>query len=252
MRYAARRANLPPVLQDLPALESHLFWLDPVALGADAVAAGRAWSWLDEGERARHARIASHRQRLEYLAAHALLRASLSRYAAEGPEAWRFVHDEHGCPSLAPEHGCGWLRFSLAHTSGLVAVAVARDRAVGVDAEDSGRRVDRAVVARRFFAPFEAASLEALPTEELQRERFFALWTLKEAYLKARGLGLSLPLDSVVFHLDGAAVGPPAWQFARFSPTARHRVGACVARAAGDGECAWVAREVLPANWTHG
>jgi 4'-phosphopantetheinyl transferase len=143
-----------------------------------------------------------------------------------------------------------------------VAVAVARDRPVGVDAEDRERRVDWAVVARRFFAPVEVASLDALATEALRRERFFALWTLKEAWLKARGLGLALALDGVVLHVDegaGAALlgprtelvdGRPAWEFARFSPTARHRVAACVARAPGDGACAWVAREVRPASWS--
>ena len=237
--------------------------MDPAVLGASGAAAARAWSWLDEEERRRHARISSERQRLEYLAAHALLRACLSRFAAPTPEAWRFVQDEHGCPSLAPELGCGWLRFSLAHTAGLVVVAVARDRAVGVDAEDCERPLDRAVVTRRFFAPAEGAGLDALATEELRRERFFALWTLKEAYLKARGLGLALSLDSVVFDLDdvaggagslreprtAAVVGRPAWQFARFSPTPRHRVAACVARAAGDEECAWVASELRPTSW---
>jgi 4'-phosphopantetheinyl transferase len=248
------------VTDDLPSLEPRLFWLDPVALGADAEAVARAWSWLDEEERARHAAIASDRQRTEFLAAHALLRGTLSRFGPLAPAAWRFVRDAHGAPRLAAGHGCEWLRFSLAHTAGLVAVAVARDRAVGVDVEDRERSLDWRSVARTGFAPDEAAGLEAQATEELRRERFFALWTLKEAYLKARGLGLALPLRDVAFAVDGEGGdslteprtglldGRPAWRFARFSPTARHRVAACVARAAGDGECRWVAEGVTPAG----
>jgi 4'-phosphopantetheinyl transferase len=253
--------SLPLVHRDLTDAEGHLYWLDPVALGANPASAARAGAWLDEGERARHATFAGAAQRLEFLAAHALLRATLSRYAAAPPEGWRFVHDARGRPSLAPEHACDWLRFSLSHTAGLVVVLVARDRAVGVDAEDRERRVDRALVARRYFSSAEAAGIEALATEELRRERFFALWTLKEAWLKAQGLGLAGGLDGVVVQVDevGGDVlleprtawpgGRPAWALARFRPTPRHRIAACVARARGDGPCAWVTSAVDPGEW---
>jgi 4'-phosphopantetheinyl transferase len=244
------------VPEPLPECEPHLYWLDPVELAADADAARRGWSWLDAEERERHARIACERQRGEFLAAHALLRASLSRHAATAPGGWRFVRDAHGRPGLAAEHGGAGLRFSLSHTAGLVAVAVARARAVGVDAEDLERAVDGPLVARRFFAPSEVAALAAAPTEPLRRERFFALWTLKEAYLKARGLGLALSLADAAFSLDDDAGGAlesagadgGGWQFARFRPTARHRIAACVARGAGERACTWVARGVSPAT----
>jgi 4'-phosphopantetheinyl transferase len=115
------------------------------------------------------------------------------------------------------------LEFSLSHTRGLVVCAVAIKDAVGVDVEWPGREVAHAELARRFFAPAEADWLAELPPEE-QRAAFFELWTLKEAFIKALGVGMAMPLADFAFSLSGhdsATISfakphgerPEEWQF---------------------------------------
>ena len=114
---------------------------------------------------------------------------------------------------------------------------------VGVDVEDVARDTETVEIADRFFSPFEAAALRALPPAR-HRERFFSYWTLKESYIKARGMGLSLPLELFSFHLDdGPAIAisfergldddPQTWSFALLGVQDRHflAVGARTGRA---------------------
>src|SRR5262249_50795126 len=110
---------------------------------------------------------------------------------------------------------------------------------VGVDVEHVNRRLVGLELAERFFAPVEVAALRAL-AEENRGEHFFAYWTLKEAYIKARGLGLSLPLDAFAFQLDPGcpritfteriADNPSAWQFARQRPGPDHALAVAIHR----------------------
>jgi 4'-phosphopantetheinyl transferase len=146
---------------------------------------------LSPEERARGDRYLFPRNRHEHLVAHALKRQALSRFAPSvDPRDWRFVAGEHGKPSIV-EPACR-LRFNLSHTDGLVACLVALEAEVGVDVEQTARRSDTVGIADRFFAVPEVEALRALP-ESAQRARFFEYWTLKEAYIKARGMGLALP-----------------------------------------------------------
>ncbi len=198
---------------------------------------------LTQDERARVERLRRPEDRLAALTARALLRTSLSRYAPLAPEAWRFTPSAEGRPELVPGTSPLPLRFNLAHTGGLVAVAVALERDVGVDVEAHGRSTPVLEIARRQFAEHEHAALAALP-EDQRLEAFYRYWTLKEAYLKARGLGLPGGLDQVTFDLDGSdaprcALGASladeasAWRFALARPTERHTLA--VAVRAGDG-----------------
>ena len=158
---------------------------------------------LDAGERARRSRFRFEHLARQYTVAHGLLRLALTRKCPHiAPADWRFTAGPQGKPGVAP--GLPPLAFSLAHTRGLVAVAVgaAEDGPVGLDAEDAGRSVDLAV-ANRFFAPVEVEDLFHLPDGERLR-RFFTLWSLKESFLKATGLGLSLPLDAFSFTFSDA------------------------------------------------
>src|SRR5690606_16111721 len=102
---------------------------------------------------------------------------------------WKFEISRHGRPTIVGENLLN-LQFNLSKSSGLVVCAITRDAVVGVDVENIRRRapVD---VADTFFAPGEVAALRALPLEQ-QPERFFEYWTLKESYIKARGLGLMI------------------------------------------------------------
>jgi 4'-phosphopantetheinyl transferase len=226
----------------------------PEDASADDVA--RAQALLSAEERARMARFRFAPDRLRYLFAHALVRVTLSRHAPATPPAdWRFVANAYGRPEVAPDIDTGPLplRFNLSHTAGLVACAVALDREIGVDVEHLFPRggdfgLD---VAARYFASAELAGLGAQP-DDARRERFFALWTLKEAYIKARGLGLALPLDRFAFELEGApgnAAESPAiairfepdmnddatrWHFVRRHPTPEHALALATRRAPGE------------------
>jgi 4'-phosphopantetheinyl transferase len=166
--------------------------------------------------------------------ARALVRTTLSRYSATAPEAWRFVLGEHGCPFIDPDQNTEGLRFNLSHTTGLIVLAVTRGRDVGVDVEFEPRDSRTTKIADRFFAPSEVAALHRLPEAE-QRERFFAYWTLKESYIKARGMGLAIPLKRFWFDvdtpgeicLDGAPElddDPKTWAFARLRMSPQHPV----------------------------
>ena len=159
---------------------------------------------------------------------HTLVRTTLSRYSEIPPGEWRFVKNAHGKPSIDPDLDSSPLRFSLAHTRGLAVVAVTERADVGADVERADRIVDAAKLSSRFFSPEEAAALQEMPPDRL-RGRFFLYWTLKESYIKARGLGLSLPLASFSFRLAGECPfridfsgddprDPGEWRFAALRP----------------------------------
>lgn len=154
---------------------------------------------LDESERARAARFFFEEDRRSYIAAHALLRAELSKRAGRPPQDWRFGATKLGKPYLLD--AAHDLRFSLTHTRGMVAVALAEGLEIGVDVEPSDRRAESMKLAARFFAPEEVALLAAVEGDA-RRETFFAIWTLKEAVVKATGQGLSRALDSFAISLD--------------------------------------------------
>lgn len=181
----------------------HLYLASGVA---DLAALAALDQVLDALERARSARFVFKADRENYRAAHVLLRHALSRHAPIAPAAWRFRPGAYGKPEIAaPVPLAGErLHFSLSHTRGLVCCAVAA-AAVGVDAEGERPVSDALDLARRFFSPVEAATLAALPPPERARH-FYVLWTLKESYVKALGLGLSAGLDHCVFRI---AAGTP-------------------------------------------
>jgi 4'-phosphopantetheinyl transferase len=163
---------------------------------------------LSPEETERSERFRFDRDRHDYVVAHALLRTSLANYLGRAPGKIAFARNPFGKPSLADTTEP--LRFNLSHTRGLAVVAVASGGAVGVDAEDIGRTTDVSE-AGRSFAPAEIAQIASWSGRR-QRVAFFSLWTLKEAYIKARGLGLSLPLDRFAFGLT-----PDGRDFAGFT-----------------------------------
>ncbi len=209
-------------------------------LALDAIEPSR-WSVLagvlDDSERARAGRFHFERDRQAYIAAHALTRATLSQCYDRPPEAWRFSTGTHGKPEIDD----GVLRFNLSHTRGFVVVAVTHDSDVGVDVERLDPKRLGPEVTDRFFAPAETAYLRSLP-EGAWSEAAYAFWTLKEAYIKATGLGLSCPLDAFHFGLDPIAIqfspritdDPAQWRFQRWRPTQEHSVALGVRHASPD------------------
>jgi 4'-phosphopantetheinyl transferase len=165
------------------------------SLAADDAALARFGATLSAPEQERAARFAYPRERNAFVASRGLLRALLPRYAGGTPAALAIEADPLGKPRLVGPCGIGRFRFSVAHSGGLWACAVALGREVGLDVEEIRPSRERDSIAERYYSPAERAALASLP--EGARERAFHLcWTRKEAWLKARGLGLTVPLDS--------------------------------------------------------
>ena len=195
---------------------------------------------MSEDEHDRMQRFVFERDQRDFLLTRALVRTMLSRYAAIAPCDWRFIANAHGRPEILDRpSGVPDLRFNISHTDGLIACAVTIGREVGVDVEHVSRHLTHDV-AGRFFAPGEVTDLRKLSEQDQQRV-FFDYWTLKEAYIKARGFGLALPLGDFAFKLNPP--GPPAitfepaldddpstWQFMQDWPTPLHRLGLAVRR----------------------
>lgn len=199
---------------------------------------------LSPEEHKRMARFVFERDRVRFLLTRALVRTTLSRYSPVAPADWHFIANAHGRPEILDRPaGVPDLRFNLSHTDGLIACAVTIGREVGIDVEHVGRRLTQDVAAR-FFAPAEVAHLQSLPAD--QRERvFFDYWTMKEAYIKARGFGLALPLGDFAFHFapdqpptitiePSLQDDPATWQFQQDWPTPIHRLGLAIRRTGDD------------------
>src|SRR5258706_5260926 len=163
------------------------------------------WHTLDQGERGRAERFRFQRDRERFIVAHGLLRTILGGYLGGAAGQLRFCYGAYGKPELAPECGAA-LSFNLSHAHELALYAITRERAVGVDIEHMRPGIADIAIAERFFSPHEVAALQALPDAE-RGLAFFTCWTRKEAYIKARGEGLSLPLDQFEVSL---APGQPA------------------------------------------
>lgn len=163
----------------------------------------RQWTYrelLNDQERARHDRYRHERDRLLHLTARLMTRTILSRCEPGiSPRDWTFRPGPHGKPEIAgPEIQSGRWHFNVTHTEGVVVLAVSEGSPVGVDVERIDRPSNFEGLARRFFAPEEAAVIAA--AEESQRAAlFYRIWTLKEAYVKAIGKGLAHPLDAFWF-----------------------------------------------------
>jgi 4'-phosphopantetheinyl transferase len=155
---------------------------------------------LSEDERARWEAFKFDRHRREYLATHALARIALSYNHALRPEAWRFQMNAYGKPSADPESG---LQFNLSNSPRLVVCLIGERAEVGVDLEPRERAASIAEVGPRMFSARELKQLESLREDE-RPERCLQLWTLKEAYIKARGMGLALPLNNFSFLFGGS------------------------------------------------
>jgi 4'-phosphopantetheinyl transferase len=184
---------------------------------------------LDAAERGRAAKFCFQEDRLTYIAAHWLVRNALASVGGRPAADWRFVLEKLGKPRVDPAYGPPGLQFNLSHTRGLVACAISVGPEIGIDVETlAPRRVDLDV-ARSCFSPSEVTTLRNA-VRDRQPVVFFRLWTLKEAFIKATGQGLSRPLDSFSFSLDpvsitfhpGEANEAKQWQFFELRPTVRH------------------------------
>lgn len=174
----------------LPNDEVQLWRVDLESLGADEV------RWIevlspDETSRASRFHFAIDRQR--FVASRALLRTILGGYLTTNPKDLTFTYSKKDKPSLGPDYADRDISFNLSHSGGIALYAFARSRELGIDVEQVRRDFDVEAIARRFFSAHEQEQLADLPATE-KIDAFFRCWTRKEAYIKATGDGLSLPL----------------------------------------------------------
>lgn len=167
----------------------------------DAGLLSRYQRLMNAEERARYKRYRFEKDRHRHLLTRALVRTTLSRYAVRAPGDWVFCKGDQDKPEI--QNPPIPLRFNVSHSGDFVVMAVTLELDLGIDVECMERTNDVLSIARHYFSTREIDALYALPAEH-QRDRFFDYWTLKEAYMKARGEGISLGLGNFSFHLAGS------------------------------------------------
>lgn len=249
MRYSKRKKQPVPShfgtsrdrrLLSLRPGEVHL-WITDLSSQIDTRLLNLYLSVLSYEEQRRYGRFRFEEHRRQFLVSHALVRWSLSQYADTPPECWQFTMNKYGRPKLFLHRPVPPLRirFNLSHTSSTAVVAVTRDQDIGVDIETIAVRNSFLDIARRYFSPKEAEALCSLPRSE-QNERFFQYWTLKEAFVKAKGMGLFFPLDRFTILLpsppekirvafsDGHSESSDDWHFWQIKLASHLLLAVCV------------------------
>lgn len=200
--------SLPPAVLELRPDEVHVW---RASLDGDGDWEEDLSRSLSPDERERAGRFSFSKDRTRFTTARGLLRVLLGKYLDVEPGGIVFRYGPTGKPSLAQAARFPDLRFNLSHSGGLALYAISLGREVGVDLERLRDDLGHREIAARFFAPGEGAQLFSLP--EAQRvDGFFALWTLKEAYVKAVGAGLSRCLQE--FEVSLHPGGRPSLGFA--------------------------------------
>jgi 4'-phosphopantetheinyl transferase len=176
-----------------------VWFADPRVVPAAAKSA--AQPGFSVAERSRYEGLRRERDRALYLAAHLNVRAALAAATRTGTREWRIDYDAKGRPLAIGPSGVVAPSVSITHTTGLAACAIGDAAAVGIDVEACDRKVNAAAIARRRFSEREHARLLVVPGPERDR-LFLEYWTLKEAYLKGRGIGVRVPLKDVDLDLS--------------------------------------------------
>jgi 4'-phosphopantetheinyl transferase len=193
------------------------------ALDRESHVPGELESTLSLEEKARADRFHFANDRNRFVVARGLLRELLGKYLHQNPADLEFSYGPHGKPTLSGGNASSGLCFNLSHSSDLVVYAIAKERHLGIDVEHVRPESAGEDIAKHYFSAREVSDLRTLPPEA-KVEGFFHCWTRKEAYLKATGMGLQIPLDSFAVSL---LPGQPAhflggvesrWQMAAYHP----------------------------------
>ncbi|MCK5897787.1 MAG: 4'-phosphopantetheinyl transferase superfamily protein [Methylococcales bacterium] len=182
-------------MQILPDNEIHLWCVETQKISSTL---DDYKSLLNTEENIRWQRFKFEKHRHQYLATRALVRTTLSKYVPIKAQDWQFLKNDYGKPAISPPQN---LFFNLSHTENLIVCAVSRQKNIGVDIETINHKSSITEIAQRFFSPAETKAL-LHESNSVQKQRFFQYWTLKEAYIKAKGMGLSLPLEQFSFDID--------------------------------------------------
>jgi len=159
------------------------------------------FSCLSMLEKQKYNAFRFERDRNTYLFSHAYLRKILARYVELNSKNIEYVYNKYGRPELLRSINKDNLRFNLSHTNGMVVYIICYDRDCGIDVEYISPLDDLAYMAERVFSNSEAKIVKELIGRQ-QLDQFYLYWTLKESYIKARGMGLQIPLDQFSFILD--------------------------------------------------
>ncbi|PCF93914.1 4'-phosphopantetheinyl transferase family protein [Vreelandella nigrificans] len=229
--------NRPLLLTPSPScVDIWLTWLDDVKY---ANVLNHYVSILSAQEKEQYQRFCFEEDRIRYLVARALIRTTLSRYAHVSPIDWLFTTNSHGRPAIAPTLPLAdSVSFNLSHTRKLIALAVTAGHEVGIDVENIVERHAAFDIVSQCFSASEAKEIQAA-CPEAQSRLFFEYWTLKEAYAKARGFGLSIPLDQCSFDLSQSSSiellvtqqlndDSARWFLCQYYPDATHVLALCV------------------------
>jgi 4'-phosphopantetheinyl transferase len=198
------------------------------------------FDWLSAEERVAWERFSSAKLRHDYLAARALCRSSLSRYAPVKPHQWRFGRGAQGKPFISEPADFKELSFNLTHTRDLAVLVVGVVVDVGVDAEEISQPVDVSEIERHFLSAEDRAELAQLKGDA-RTARFFATWVRKEAYLKGCGTGLSRSPSSFTIpqcNPDGLC-DYDGWQISMHKPSAKHVAAVAVRCGSGRMPIRW-------------
>jgi 4'-phosphopantetheinyl transferase len=225
------------LLDDLEA-QAHVWYATPEAL-TDGAFIARCRSVLSYKELLQYRRFRFPEHRHNYLISHAMVRLALSRYCDMSPVDWTFLNGERGRPEISNPDSPA-LRFNLTHTPGLAACVVTLSRQCGIDAEGIVERHHPLQVARRMFSETEYRRLQKLEGRQ-HLEYFFKQWTLREAYVKARGAGICFPTRKLCFDIADEnnirvefhpELGDRAenWQLRLLQLTSRHIAAVAIGR----------------------
>jgi 4'-phosphopantetheinyl transferase len=211
--------------------EVHVWFADPAAV-TDHRQLAACTSFLSSEETERHRRFRFEKDRHQFLVSHALVRKVLSSYVDVFPSTWRFSSNRYGRPEISVPDIDTPLRFNLSHTDGLAACVVTLAADCGVDVERLRMPGNPPGIAEKMFAATERNDLDKLQGRAFQ-ERFFTYWTLREAYCKSIGLGLSQSMDCFSFERGtddqftirfdaSSGNNSRCWQFTILRPTREH------------------------------
>ena len=238
----------PPVTPELARGEIHVW---SASLVTDEVTLRSLEATLVDEERERARRFIFERDRDRYVAARGILRDLLGQYLRCAPRSIEFAYGPYGKPAITGAASRSGICFNLSHSHGLAVVAIGREQEVGIDVELIRAEFASEAIAKRYFSAKEIDELSRLPVE-LRTEGFFLCWTRKEAYIKAKGDGLQIPLDSFDVSLSPgrpatlSSVDAPHWSIESFVPSlvSKPRYAAAVVAERKD----WAARYF---EWEH-
>ncbi|MDG2090635.1 MAG: 4'-phosphopantetheinyl transferase superfamily protein [Gammaproteobacteria bacterium] len=196
----------------------------------------------EEQKRLEHFVFPKHKK--QFLISRALVRTVLGQYLEQPPESLVFARNAYGKPRIASFEKTAPISFNLSHTNDLSVLAVSQNNELGVDAEYLTRKVDILKLANRYFSKQEYDELAALDVKEFDK-RFFKLWTLKEAYIKACGMGMAIPLRDFSFSFNNEEIAisfseerddlPERWQFWQFDYKSKFQLALAQKRKSKEG-----------------